>query len=712
MEDLFIEKPLDKAIPYDGLNVDYILFSNEKVMEAEKYAEDNNLVIILPYRSVTDNAITLQDLEKQWTEFNSVHLQLRRMADWKTLELFSMTNKEIYEYLKSRELGRDIENDRINDDNTLVIPEKIEIKEGYFDDDMERSYMDDGVEGILPYGQKEIEEAIDWSNSTGYPIIVPAKNLDQLEVMWDNFNSVPYKYRKFSDMKSVDLFGITNQDHYIYLKRVFLNDDIPNYRIDDDYEDDEYVYITPFDHHTFIESFVKDNMIGKENISTIIDTLIEASTYDNSNYYQANIKRTIKRVLDEDEVFNTVDVDFLPSSELPFYSPDEMIDMGVFSTPVDNYYGIEADNVELADDISTKTWFEEYKYHFNGIDTPNRKDLYIARLKKLTDLCTQLEIMKKYETDSKKINARKQSILELGWNPELPFTPENRAKAAKMYKENNNAHVSSKFIDLRNLPLVEQEFVVDTKLLGPLRPVYIVLSEGGALFSKVIKGFTRSIYSHASLSFDSELKDLYSFNSVDDKGNFGKGRFEIEHFNTRFVKDNHLAVFAVFLKEKDYNTMKKNVDWLLKHIDETKYSFINLLAIAFKITPIEGDTREFCSQFVDRMFKLIGVDITGMKSQCVVPGEIFKQSKKNNKIYTVFEDLAKNFKGDKIERTIKQLNKRNLIFPAKEGALYSDLYNSFLESYYTIEEIEYEHHIVNNKMTFTKIDSLIESFKI
>lgn len=700
MEPLYLEKPDDHIMPYDGINIDYLKFSNDKVLEAEKYMEDNNLIMIVPYNSIMDKAFTLEDIENQWTRFNNMHLQLRRMSDWKCLELFGMTNKDLYEYLKSNELGKDINSDQgLND--TINIPENKEIKEGF---------IDDGLESIKPYGSCDVENAIEWYYSTGYPIIIPTDTLEQLETMWDNFNSVPLKYRRFSDMKSVEIFGVTNLEHYVYLKRKFLKDDIQNYTMDDDIYDNE--YIIPSDHHTFIESFVKRNMINHDNIDTVISTLIEASQYDQSNYYQSNIKNTIKRILEDEEIFNTVDTDFLPSSELPFYTPDEMIDMGVFSAPVDNYYGIEADNTELTDDISTKTWFENYRYHFNGIDTPNRQEMYLARLKKLTELCTKLNIMEEFGEDSKKIKAKKQSILELGWNPELSFTPENRAKASRMYQENNNAHVSSRFIDLRNIPINEAELVVDTKDKGILRPVYIVLTQGRRDFSYLIRAVTMSEYSHCSMSFDSDLKHLYSFNEFGgDKNSKSYGGFEVEPFE-RFKKSNaKMAVYCVFLKEEDYNTMKKNVEWLIEHIKETTYSFINLLAVAFKITPIEGDMKNFCSQFVDRMFKLIGVDITHKKSQWVVPEEFHRQSKKNNKIYTLFTDYAQNFKGIKIERIIRQLNKRKLIVPIKEGVLYKDLYEEYLESYYSIDEIEYEVIDKTNGMNFSKIDSLIENFK-
>lgn len=41
--------------------------------------------------------------------------------------------------------------------------------------------------------------------------------------------------------------------------------------------------------------------------------------------------------------------------------------------------------------------------------------------------------------------------------------------------------------------------------------IFIVLTETGTLFSQTIKWFTKAPLNHASLSFDGELKEVYSF---------------------------------------------------------------------------------------------------------------------------------------------------------------------------------------------------------
>ena len=43
------------------------------------------------------------------------------------------------------------------------------------------------------------------------------------------------------------------------------------------------------------------------------------------------------------------------------------------------------------------------------------------------------------------------------------------------------------------------------------RSIYILLTNTGTLFTRVIQTYTRAPYNHASISFDRELTELYSF---------------------------------------------------------------------------------------------------------------------------------------------------------------------------------------------------------
>ena len=43
------------------------------------------------------------------------------------------------------------------------------------------------------------------------------------------------------------------------------------------------------------------------------------------------------------------------------------------------------------------------------------------------------------------------------------------------------------------------------------KKIYILLTDTGTLFTNLIKLYTKKTYNHASISFDSELSEVYSF---------------------------------------------------------------------------------------------------------------------------------------------------------------------------------------------------------
>ena len=56
--------------------------------------------------------------------------------------------------------------------------------------------------------------AIKWRRETGIELIYPEPDRSLLNDMWDNWNQMPLNLKKVSDQKSMELFSLTNQQHY------------------------------------------------------------------------------------------------------------------------------------------------------------------------------------------------------------------------------------------------------------------------------------------------------------------------------------------------------------------------------------------------------------------------------------------------------------------------------------------------------------------
>lgn len=642
------------------------VFTDDKLEEARKWSEDNFTHIILPREA---NSESINDIEKEFIEYQSLPLKQRRIADWKALELFGKTNQDIYEEFIHG--TKSITYTGMEEDQELYLThDRIALSSEAVID------MSDQVDyNRVNYTNADIETAREWAETNGLVIITPCSSLEDLERLWDNFNSMLLKHRNISDWESEKIFGMTNLKHYNYLKSKYLKDDIEDLSVEEvDKLQEFFKYLVP-DHFSFIESYIEANKDSMSS-SDMVKILYESTLYDNSTYYKNGINKVIKRVIENEEISSRVDMDFLPCSDLPFYSPEEMIDMGVFShADADNYFGVEADNADLADGFTTQGWFEAYKYHFNGFDTPNRVAIYKARLSKLTELCFGLARMKRLNTYSERaINARKQSILELGWNPELEFTPENRVKTNKLYIEKCNAHISTHVIDMRGFGIYnETEIRIDKNPV--LKPLYIVLTGGKKVRSNIIKAATLSKYSHCSIALDASLEELFSY---DGSGGNGSGGFVIDSINN-YEPDQKLGIFTIFVKNSDFDIIKKNIEYLKTNIKDTAYSVRNLLSYAFHFIPIDkNNLNSFCSQFVDRLLKTIGVDITKRKSEYVAPNTFSKAAKKNSKIFNMYEGIVKNFNGRDIEMKTRYLvaNSSNTTISIKKENF--DIARSFL----------------------------------
>lgn len=115
--------------------------------------------------------------------------------------------------------------------------------------------------------------------------------------------------------------------------------------------------------------------------------------------------------IDNDNIINENNVENNNTNNLSFFLPEEMHELGVMNeghnfysenTPIDNY---------------TRDWFEKYEKEIN-----NRPEM------------DWFNTVNKLYNEYKKTNGAeiKQKILNLGWNPEVPFTYNNVKKATDL----------------------------------------------------------------------------------------------------------------------------------------------------------------------------------------------------------------------------------------------------------------------------------------
>jgi len=295
--------------------------------------------------------------------------------------------------------------------------------------------------------------------------------------------------------------------------------------------------------------------------------------------------------------------------------------------------------------------------------------------KKIIDLTTRL----KNTEDPDEINSIKQAIIDLGWNPEVDYTTENKIKAIKrienIYQEKYKNILSLDITSLVEASNLTNEIITESASDNK-KPVHIVLVKGKSPFSDAISKVTNSEFSHSAICLNNDFNNLYSFNL---SNGHNKGGFSIEDIN-KYPKDNRLAVFSFFVKEEDHKKISERIKMLANNVSDTTYSVLNILALPFKNINFNFNTSMICSQFVDSLLKLANVDITKKNSSHVVPADLYRASKTNGKIYKTFDGVVKNFKANKIINYINRMSRKSKSFKENSNLIDDFTYPVLIEA--------------------------------
>lgn len=137
------------------------------------------------------------------------------------------------------------------------------------------------------------------------------------------------------------------------------------------------------------------------------------------------------------------------------------------------------------------------------------------------------------------------------------------------------------------------------------KKVYIILTDTGTLFTRCIKLFTRKPHNHASISFDPQLKEVYSFGRRKPSNPF-VGGFVKENVQHDFFRKSRCIIYSITVTETQYEKMKRKIEQMEKEQRNYRYNLLGLLFILFKI-PYNRENAYFCSQFVASILHESGV---------------------------------------------------------------------------------------------------------
>ena len=201
------------------------------------------------------------------------------------------------------------------------------------------------------------------------------------------------------------------------------------------------------------------------------------------------------------------------------------------------------------------------------------------------------------------------------------------------------------------------------------KPVFVIVTSGKALWDPLIKHFTRSDWTHCSLSFDSDMSSMYSYGArlQDDPKHPNKFSLKREGLEAPNIKGMNIAVYALYVTNESYNKMRETCERMYAERDKTIYDFALLLKKAFNDNTAgsKNDMKKICSSFVNDMIKLCG---KGVSDKYVPsPAQMAKGAEASpDKCVLVFDGVSDNYNVDKVDARLHKFEKKEISKPFVE----------------------------------------------
>ncbi|MGE5678910.1 MAG: hypothetical protein ACM3ZR_12720 [Pseudomonadota bacterium] len=131
------------------------------------------------------------------------------------------------------------------------------------------------------------------------------------------------------------------------------------------------------------------------------------------------------------------------------------------------------------------------------------------------------------------------------------------------------------------------------------RDIYLVFTRTGTWLSRLISIFSDIQYPHASISFDDNFTEMYSFGRKN-PNNPLSGGFTVEDLSGGVFSKNpgcKCLIFKLKVSEEQYASLKGYIGGFSSSQDKYRYNFLGLCSILFNV-PLKRKHHYFCSQFV------------------------------------------------------------------------------------------------------------------
>ncbi|MFS0554786.1 hypothetical protein [Brevibacillus sp. 179-C9.3 HS] len=152
------------------------------------------------------------------------------------------------------------------------------------------------------------------------------------------------------------------------------------------------------------------------------------------------------------------------------------------------------------------------------------------------------------------------------------------------------------------------------------RTIYIVLSDTGTWFTRMIRWYTKAPLNHASIAFDPQLTEVYSFGRKDPRNPF-IGGFVKEDMQGKLFQNATIAVYRCIVSESQFKKIRSIVGQFEVESHLYTYNLLGLLGVMLNI-PIKRKKAYFCSQFVASVFEGANVRLVSKCAALTTPADL------------------------------------------------------------------------------------------
>lgn len=165
------------------------------------------------------------------------------------------------------------------------------------------------------------------------------------------------------------------------------------------------------------------------------------------------------------------------------------------------------------------------------------------------------------------------------------------------------------------------------------RSIFILLTNTGTVFTKLIQSYTKAPYNHASISFNRELSELYSFGRKHPSNPLNGGFVKEDLKTGTFSKypNTTCVIYELQVTDREVEKMKRVLHIFIRSHHKYLYNILGVIGIALK-EPVEFSNSYFCSQFVAEILDRSGIKLWNKLPALITPDD-FRQSDRLQLIY-------------------------------------------------------------------------------